>query len=166
MTKPVRIPVPTAKTAPRRKKFSPVPLVPPRAVPARCRSIGPPHFWRQGTRQVRPPFRQQMRAYLVFLAAVLAAACGSVAGSGTNPSPSPSVPPGAVLVTMASDRQTVTAHVGDRIQIALGEQYTWQPDPAGRRAPHPPGPELPAGPRDAGDLARERPRPFDDQRDP
>ena len=30
---------------------------------------------------------------------------------------------------MASDRQTVTAHVGDRIQIALGEQYKWQLDP-------------------------------------
>ena len=69
-----------------------------------------------------------MRVYLVFLAAVLAAACGSVAGSGANPSPSPSAPPGAVLVTMASDRQTVTAHVGDRIQIALGEQYKWQLD--------------------------------------
>src|SRR5207245_5486101 len=53
MTKPVRIPVPTAKTAPRRKQLSPVPLVPPRAVPARCRSIGPPRFRRQGTRQAR-----------------------------------------------------------------------------------------------------------------
>ena len=30
---------------------------------------------------------------------------------------------------MASDRQTVTAHVGDRIQIALGEQYKWELDP-------------------------------------
>ena len=69
-----------------------------------------------------------MRVYLVFLAAVLAAACGSVAGSGANPSPSPSAPPGAVLVTMASDRQTVTAHVGHRIQIALREQYKWQLD--------------------------------------
>ena len=70
-----------------------------------------------------------MRIYLVVLAAALAAACGSVAGSGPTPSPSPSAPAGAVLVTMASDRQTVTAHVGDRIQIALGEQYKWQLDP-------------------------------------
>ena len=69
-----------------------------------------------------------MRIYLVVLAAVLAAACGSV-GSGPTPSPSPSAPAGAVVVTMASDRQTVTAHVGDRIQIALGEQYKWQLDP-------------------------------------
>src|SRR5207247_5103578 len=44
------------------------------------------------------------------------------------PISSPSVPPGAVLVTMASDRQTVTAHVGHRIQIALREQYKWQLD--------------------------------------
>src|SRR2546430_17055063 len=70
-----------------------------------------------------------MRIYLVVLAAALAAACGSVAGSGPTPSPSPSAPTGAVVVTMASDRQAVTAHVGDRIQIALGEQYKWQPDP-------------------------------------
>ena len=33
------------------------------------------------------------------------------------------------MVTMASNNTTVTAHVGDRIQIALGEQYTWQVDP-------------------------------------
>ena len=67
-----------------------------------------------------------MRFQLVLTAAALASACGSVAGSGT--SPSPSAPAGAVVVTMASDHQTVTAHVGDRIQIALGEQYKWQLD--------------------------------------
>lgn len=72
---------------------------------------------------------KEMRIHLVVLAAVLAAACGSVADSGASPSPSPSAPPGAVVVSMASDRQTVNAHVGDRIQIALGEQYKWELDP-------------------------------------
>ena len=69
-----------------------------------------------------------MRVHLVILGAVLAA-CGGAAGPGATPAPSPSAPAGAILVTMASDRQTVTAHVGDRIQIALGEQYKWELDP-------------------------------------
>src|SRR5437016_9236447 len=104
-----------------------------------------------------------MRIYLVVLAAVLAAACGSV-GSGPTPSPSPSAPPGAVVVTMASDHQTVTAHVGDRIQIALGEQYKWQLDPPDGVVLARPVQNYLAGPRDAGDLARERHRTLDDQR--
>lgn len=33
------------------------------------------------------------------------------------------------MVTAASDKQTVTAHVGDRVQIALGEQYQWTLEP-------------------------------------
>lgn len=34
-----------------------------------------------------------------------------------------------MLITQASDRQTVTARLGDRIQIALGEQFHWTLDP-------------------------------------
>ena len=56
--------------------------------------------------------------------AVIVAACGSVAGSGGPPSPTP--PPGSVLVTKADNQRTVTAHVGDHIQIALGEDINWQ----------------------------------------
>jgi len=103
-----------------------------------------------------------MRFQLVLTAAALASACGSVAGSGT--SPSPSAPAGAVVVTMASDHQTVTAHVGDRIQIALGEQYKWQLDPPDGVVLARPVQNYLAGPRDAGDLARERHRTLDDQR--
>ncbi|MDQ2943843.1 MAG: hypothetical protein M3R21_09285, partial [Candidatus Dormibacteraeota bacterium] len=34
-----------------------------------------------------------------------------------------------VVVTMASNNGTVTAHVGDHVQIALGEQFNWTLDP-------------------------------------
>ncbi len=68
---------------------------------------------------------------LLFLAAALLAACGSVnAGSGSaTASAAPTVPGGTVKVTMGDEQKTVTAHVGDHIQIALGEQSTWQLDP-------------------------------------
>ena len=59
--------------------------------------------------------------------ATIVAACGSVAGSGGPPSPTP--PPGSVMVTKASNQQTVTAHVGDHIQIALGEDINWKLEP-------------------------------------
>ena len=71
-------------------------------------------------------------AWLLALSLTLAACAGVASGGIPSPSsPSPSVPPsaGVVMVTMASDRQTVTAHVGDRIQVALGEQYAWRLDP-------------------------------------
>ena len=69
-----------------------------------------------------------MKARLLAVAfAVIVAACGSVAGSGGTPSPTP--PPGSVLVTRASNQQTVTVHVGDHIQIALGEDINWQLEP-------------------------------------
>jgi len=69
-----------------------------------------------------------MKARLVAIAlATTIAACGSVAGSGGTPSPTP--PAGSVLVTTASNQQTVTAHVGDHIQIALGEDINWQLEP-------------------------------------
>ena len=64
---------------------------------------------------------------LAVVFAVVVAACGSVAGSGGTPSPTP--PPGSVLVTKAANQQTVTAHVGDHIQIALGEDINWQLEP-------------------------------------
>lgn len=61
--------------------------------------------------------------------AVVLVACGG-AGSGPPPDPvSPTPIPGAVLVTRANDRGTVTAKVGDRIQIALGSDYDWRLDP-------------------------------------
>ena len=69
-----------------------------------------------------------MKARLLAVAfAVIVAACGSAAGSGGPPSPTP--PPGSVLVTRADSQQTVTAHVGDHIQIALGEDINWQLEP-------------------------------------
>ena len=69
-----------------------------------------------------------MRAWLLAVAfGVIVAACGSVAGSGGPPSPTP--PPLCVMVTRASNQQTVTVHVGDHIQIALGEDINWQLEP-------------------------------------
>ncbi len=67
-----------------------------------------------------------MRALL--LAAVLATSCGSYAASGGDPSPSPTVTAN-VVVTMASNNGTATAHVGDHIEIALGEQFNWTLEP-------------------------------------
>jgi len=64
---------------------------------------------------------------LAVVFAVIVAACGSVAGSGGTPSPTP--PLGGVLVTKADNQRTVTAHVGDHIQIALGEDINWQLEP-------------------------------------
>ena len=66
-----------------------------------------------------------MKARLIAVAlAAIVAACGSVAGSGGPPSPTP--PPGSVLVTKSDNQRTVTAHVGDHVQIALGEDINWQ----------------------------------------
>ncbi len=69
---------------------------------------------------------------LLELSAVLAACGGAASGAIPTPSSSPPSPSPAgttVLVTTTSDRQTVTAHVGDRVQVALGEQYAWRLDP-------------------------------------
>jgi len=33
------------------------------------------------------------------------------------------------MVTMANDKGTVTVRVGDLVQIALGEQFSWQLEP-------------------------------------
>jgi hypothetical protein len=68
-----------------------------------------------------------MRIIGLALVLVVIASCG---GAGAAPSPTP-IPPiaGAVLVTRANDRGTVQAHVGDRIQIALGTEYEWRVDP-------------------------------------
>jgi len=60
-------------------------------------------------------------------AAVLLASCGShVESPGADASPTA---PRTVLVTAAADRTTVTVHVDDYVQIALGEQFSWQLDP-------------------------------------
>jgi len=59
--------------------------------------------------------------------ATIVAACGSVAGpGGVDPSPTPT---SSVMVTKAANQQTVTAHVGDHIQIALGQDINWQLEP-------------------------------------
>ena len=69
-----------------------------------------------------------MKARLLAVAfAIIVAACGSVAGSGgSDPSPTPTT---SVMVTRASNQQTVTAHVGDHIQVALGDEFSWQLEP-------------------------------------
>ena len=69
-----------------------------------------------------------MKARLLAVAfAAIVAACGGVAGAGGPPSPTP--PPGSVMVTKADHQRTVTAHVGDHIQIALGDDINWQLEP-------------------------------------
>ena len=66
---------------------------------------------------------------LVLAVAMAASACGG-AGAGPPASPPSIVPlPGAVLVTRAADRGTLTAKVGDRLQIALGSDFDWRLDP-------------------------------------
>jgi hypothetical protein len=64
----------------------------------------------------------------ILLVLGITAACGS-AGAAPGPSGSPAPLPGAVVVTRANDRGTVTARVGDRIQIALGADFDWRLDP-------------------------------------
>lgn len=78
------------------------------------------------------------RVLLASLVALAVSGCGGAVGA---PGPSPSLPPSpsaspsptptghVVMVTRADDKGTVTARVGDRIQIALGEQYDWRLDP-------------------------------------
>ena len=75
------------------------------------------------------------------LTLVFAQACGGFAASGGSPSPPlgspassvlspvPSNPPSLIEITLADDRKSVTARVGDDIQIALGAQYQWEIDP-------------------------------------
>lgn len=64
-----------------------------------------------------------MRTRLVFVTlAAVVAACGSAAGSGDTP---PTFER-SVTITRAANQQTVTAHVGDHIQVALGEDINWQ----------------------------------------
>jgi len=59
--------------------------------------------------------------------ALAVAACGDAAGPGGDPPPS--APPSNVVVTATDNQKTITAHVGDHIQIALGTQYDWKLDP-------------------------------------
>src|SRR5438445_164921 len=63
----------------------------------------------------------------VVLFVLVIAACGGAGGSGGDPSPS--APPSNVVVTATDNQKTITAHVGDHIQIALGTQYDWKVDP-------------------------------------
>jgi len=83
-------------------------------------------------------------ARIVLLVGLLIEACGATVGSASAPSPSASASPvasthslfpapstsaAAIVVTRADDHQTVVAHVGDELQIALGDQYQWMLDP-------------------------------------
>lgn len=87
----------------------------------------------------REPFKVRARlpdvwprtALLLVLTTVLIATCGGAGTGGPTPSAPASVRPvpGVVRVTRANDRGTVTARVGDRIQIALGIEYDWRLDP-------------------------------------
>ena len=76
------------------------------------------------------------RLLVPLLVAIVAVACGGAVGapgptSSLTPSPTASpAPTGQVVkVTQAEDKGTVTAHVGDRIQIALGDQWDWKLEP-------------------------------------
>jgi len=70
-----------------------------------------------------------MRHVALFLVVLgVTAACGG-AGAAPEPSGSAAPLPGAVQVTRENDRGTVTAKVGDRIQIALGTEFDWRLDP-------------------------------------
>lgn len=88
-----------------------------------------PGFWQARNRIARRGVISHMR--VLMLAALVLGACGSLtAGAGSGrASPSPTAPPQTVKITVADDHGTVTVHVGDRVQIALGEQYDWRLDP-------------------------------------
>jgi hypothetical protein len=67
-----------------------------------------------------------MRARLLALTlGAVVAACGNAAGSGDTP---PTFER-SVTITRAANQQTVTAHVGDHIQVALGDDINWQLEP-------------------------------------
>src|SRR4029077_3538532 len=71
-----------------------------------------------------------MRQFGLGFVLLLATACGGAGAAQPSVSPTPVAPIArAVLVTRASDRGTVQAHVGDSIQIALGTEYEWRVDP-------------------------------------
>ena len=68
---------------------------------------------------------------LLLLASVLLAACGGAYGNvgAGRASASPVGSPVMATITTADNGATVTVHVGDRVQVALGEQYEWKLDP-------------------------------------
>lgn len=66
------------------------------------------------------------RLFAVALATI-SPACGSVAGpGGSDPSPTPE---SSITVTKADNQRTVTARVGDHVQVALGDDINWQLEP-------------------------------------
>lgn len=68
---------------------------------------------------------------VLLVASLLVAACGAAYGSAGAGSPSepPVASPVTAVVTTADDGGTLTVHVGDRVQIALGESFHWTLDP-------------------------------------
>lgn len=62
---------------------------------------------------------------LVLIASLALAACGTLnAASGGSTAPA-----AGVKVTMSDDGRVLTAHVGDHVQIALGDTFEWKLDP-------------------------------------
>ena len=68
-----------------------------------------------------------------------AAGCGAATG-GANGQPGATLPPGGLVrIDRATDGTTVTARVGDAIQVALGADLEWTvdtPAPAGILGPY------------------------------
>jgi hypothetical protein len=63
------------------------------------------------------------------LAVVAGQGCGISAeprGTTSTPGQSPAI---AVRISATDESQTINARVGDQIEIALGQQYSWQLDP-------------------------------------
>lgn len=60
---------------------------------------------------------------LLLITALLLASCTSFPSSGSTGAGGAAG--AAVKVTMADDGKTLTAHVGDRVQVALGEIFNW-----------------------------------------
>ncbi len=68
-------------------------------------------------------------AAAVMASAVLFAACSAAVSSNVATSTataSPSTGPRGAQITVADDGQTVAMQVGERITVALGEQYRWE----------------------------------------
>ena len=67
----------------------------------------------------------------VLFASLLLAACGGAYGTAAagGASASATASPVTATVTMADNTGTLAVHVGDRIQIALGESPDWKLDP-------------------------------------
>jgi hypothetical protein len=72
-----------------------------------------------------------MRSLAAMSAAVLLAACGAASptpGASRSTAASGTASPARILVTDAQNGATLTAHLGDRVEVRLGSTY-WKLDP-------------------------------------